>query len=88
MTQFLLNRFFDSNRILVVAVSTGLPMLHTVLFSNEELLLLRGEVAPPQLTVLGYSMVTSAYKNPKIALMKPMIFLLDYSGFFLEFYMF
>ena len=42
LTQFLLNRFFGSNRILVVAVSTGLSMLHTVLLSNEELLLLRG----------------------------------------------
>ena len=35
--------------MLVVAVSTGLPMLHTVLFSNEELLLLRREITPPQL---------------------------------------
>ena len=49
MTQFLLNRFFGSNRILVVAVSTGLSMRHTVLLSNEELLLLRREIAPPQL---------------------------------------
>ena len=88
MTQFLRGGFLGSSRVLVVAVSTGLSMLHTVLLSNEELLLLRGEVSPPQLTVFGYSMVTSAYKNPKIALMKPMIFLLDYSGFFLEFYMF
>ena len=35
--------------MLVVAVSTGLSMFHTVLLSNEELLLFRGEVAPPQL---------------------------------------
>ena len=35
--------------MLIVAVSTGLPMFHTVLLSNEELLLLRREVAPPQL---------------------------------------
>ena len=35
--------------MLVVAVSTGLSMLYTVLLSNEELLLLRCEVAPPQL---------------------------------------
>ena len=88
MTQFLRGGFLGSGRVLVVAVSTGLSMFHTVLLSNEKLLLLRCEVAPPQLTVFGYSMVTSAYKNPKIALMKPMIFLLDYSGFFLEFYMF
>ena len=88
MTQFLRGGFLGSSRVLVVAVSTGLPMFHTVLLSNEELLLLRGQIAPPQLTAFGYSMATSAYKNPKIALMKPMIFLLDYSGFFLEFYMF
>ena len=49
MTQFLRDGFLGSSRMLVVAVSTGLPMLHTVLFSNEELLLLRREVAPPQL---------------------------------------
>ena len=88
LTQFLRCGFLGSGHVLVVAVSTGFPMLYTVLLSNEELLLFRREVAPPQLTVFGYSMVTSAYKNPKIALMKPMIFLLDYSGFFLEFYMF
>ena len=88
MTHFLRGGFLGSSRVLVVAVSTGLSMLYTVLLSNEELLLLRREVSPPQLTVFGCSMVTSAYKNPKIALMKPMIFLLDYSGFFLEFYMF
>ena len=35
--------------MLVVAVSTGLSMFHTVLLSNEELLLLRCKVAPPQL---------------------------------------
>ena len=54
MCQFdtiLLNRFFDSNRILVVAVSTGFPMLHTVLLSNEELLLLWREVSPSQLVL-------------------------------------
>ena len=55
LTQFLLNRFFGSKRILVVAVSTGLSMLHTVLFSNEELLLLRREVAPPQLVLTNPS---------------------------------
>ena len=49
MTQFLLNSFLRGCRVLIVAVSTGLPMLYTVLFSNEELLLLRREVAPPQL---------------------------------------
>ena len=49
MTQFLRGGFLGSSRVLVVAVSTGLPMLHTVLFSNEELLLLRREIAPPQL---------------------------------------
>ena len=88
MTQFLRGGFLGRRRVLVVAVSTGLPMFHTVLLSNEELLLLRREIASPQLTVFGYPMVTSAYKNPKIAPMKPMIFLLDYSGFFLEYYMF
>ena len=41
--------------MLVVAVSTGLPMLYTVLLSNEELLLLRGEVAPPQLVLTNPS---------------------------------
>ena len=41
--------------MLVVAVSTGLPMLHTVLLSNEKLLLLRGEVAPPQLVLTNPS---------------------------------
>ena len=51
LTQFLLNRFFDSNRILVVAVSTGFPMLHTVLLSNEELLLLWREVSLSQLVL-------------------------------------
>ena len=35
--------------MLIVAVSTGLPMFHTVLLSNEELLLLRREITPPQL---------------------------------------
>ncbi|UYJ02492.1 MAG: hypothetical protein OGM65_05650 [Faecalibacterium prausnitzii] len=35
--------------MLIVAVSAGLSMLHTVLLSNEELLLLRGEVSPSQL---------------------------------------
>ena len=35
--------------MLVVAVFTGLSMLHTVLLSNEELLLLRREVSPSQL---------------------------------------
>ena len=49
MTQFLRDGFLGSSRVLVVAVSTGLPMLHTVLFSNEELLLLRGQITPPQL---------------------------------------
>ena len=42
LTQFLRGGFLGSSRVLVVAVSTGLSMLHTVLFSNEELLLLRG----------------------------------------------
>mgnify|MGYP006907761040 FL=1 len=41
--------------MLVVAVSTGLSMLHTVLLSNEELLLLRREVAPPQLVLTNPS---------------------------------
>ena len=49
LTQFLRCAFLGSNRVLVVAVSTRLSMFHTVLLSNEELLLLRGEVAPPQL---------------------------------------
>ena len=49
MTQFLRGGFLGSSRVLVVAVSAGLSMLHTVLFSNEKLLLLRCEVAPPQL---------------------------------------
>ena len=49
MTQFLLNRFLRGCCILIVAVSTGLPMLDAVLLSNKELLLLRREVAPPQL---------------------------------------
>ena len=49
MTQFLRDGFLSSSHVLVVAVSTGLSMLHTVLLSNEELLLLRCEVAPPQL---------------------------------------
>ena len=35
--------------MLVVAVSSGLPMFHTVLLSNEKLLLLRREITPPQL---------------------------------------
>ena len=55
MTQFLRDGFLGSSRVLVVAVSTGLPMLHTVLFSNEELLLLRREVAPPQLVLTNPS---------------------------------
>ena len=55
MTQFLRGGFLGSSRVLVVAVSTGLPMLHTVLFSNEELLLLRREVAPPQLVLTNPS---------------------------------
>ena len=42
LTQFLRGGFLGSSRVLVVAVSTGLPMFHTVLLSNEELLLLRG----------------------------------------------
>ena len=37
--------------MLVVAVSTGLSMFHTVLLSNEELFLFRREVAPPQLVL-------------------------------------
>ena len=41
--------------MLVVAVSTGLPMLHTVLFSNEELLLLWSEVSPSQLVLADSS---------------------------------
>ena len=55
MTQFLRDGFLGSSRMLVVAVSTGLPMLYTVLLSNEELLLLRGEVAPPQLVLTNPS---------------------------------
>ena len=55
MTQFLLNGFLSGCCILIVAVSTGLSMLHTVLLSNEELLLLRGEVAPPQLVLTNPS---------------------------------
>ena len=55
MTQFLRDGFLGSSRVLVVAVSTGLPMLHTVLFSNEELLLLRGQIAPPQLVLTNPS---------------------------------
>ena len=55
MTQFLRDGFLGSSRVLVVAVSTGLPMLHTVLLSNEELLLLRREVAPPQLVLTNPS---------------------------------
>ena len=47
LTQFLLNRFLRGCRVLIVAVSTGLPMLDAVLFSNEKLLLLRREVSPP-----------------------------------------
>ena len=73
--------------MLIAAKCFG-ALFRGILLPHKELLLLRREVSPPQLTVFGYSMVTSAYKNPKIALMKPMIFLLDYSGFFLEFYMF
>ena len=42
LTQFLRGGFLGSSRVLVVAVSTGLPMLYTVLLSNEELLLLWG----------------------------------------------
>ena len=49
LTQFLRGGFLGSSRVLVVAVSAGLSMLHTVLLSNEELLLLRREIAPPQL---------------------------------------
>lgn len=49
LTQFLLNRFLRGCRVLIVAVSTGLPMLDAVLFSNEKLLLLRREVSPSQL---------------------------------------
>ena len=55
MTQFLLNRFLHGCRVLIVAVSTGLPMLDAVLFSNEKLLLLRREVAPPQLVLTNPS---------------------------------
>ena len=55
LTQFLLNSFLRGCRVLIVAVSTGLPMLYTVLFSNEELLLLRGEVAPHQLVLTNLS---------------------------------
>ena len=51
MTQFLRGGFLGSSRVLVVAVSAGLPMLHTVLFSNEELLLLWSEVSPSQLVL-------------------------------------
>ena len=55
MTQFLRGGFLGSSCVLVVAVSTGLSMLHTVLLSNEELLLLRREVAPPQLVLTNPS---------------------------------
>ena len=55
LTQFLLNGFLSGCCILIVAVSTGLSMFHTVLLSNEELLLLRGEVAPPQLVLTNPS---------------------------------
>ena len=55
MTQFLRGGFLGSNRVLVVAVSAGLSMLHTVLLSNAELLLLRREVAPPQLVLTNPS---------------------------------
>ena len=55
LTQFLLCGFLGSSRVLVVVVSTELSMLHTVLFSNEELLLLRREVAPPQLVLTNPS---------------------------------
>ena len=47
LTQFLRGSFLGSSRVLIVAVSTGLSMLHTVLLSNEELLLLRGQITPP-----------------------------------------
>ena len=57
MTQFLLCGFLGSSRVLVVAVSTEPSMLHTVLFSNEELLLLRREVAPYQLIFANPSLV-------------------------------
>ena len=57
LTQFLLCGFLGSSRVLVVAVSTELSMLHTVLFSNEELLLLRREVAPYQLIFANPSLV-------------------------------
>ena len=55
LTQFLRGGFLGSSCVLVVAVSTGLSMLHTVLLSNEELLLLRREVAPPQLVLTNPS---------------------------------
>ena len=55
LTQFLRCAFLGSSCVLVVAVSTGLSMFHTVLFSNEELLLLRREIAPPQLVLANPS---------------------------------
>ncbi len=54
LTQFLRGGFLGSSRVLVVAVSTGLPMLHTVLLSNEELLLLREPTLITDAFALGY----------------------------------
>ena len=73
MTQFLRGGFLGSSRVLVVAVSTGLPMLHTVLFSNEELLLLRREITPPQLILADpcegfFAVLKSARHGGKINL--------------------
>ena len=66
MTQFLLNGFLSDCCILIVAVSTGLSMFHTVLLSNEELLLLRREVAPPQLVLADPSEdFISAFKRER-----------------------
>ena len=64
LTQFLLNRFLRGCCILIVAVSTGLPMLDAVLLSNKELLLLRREVAPPQL-------ILANPRNGFFAVLKP-----------------
>ena len=36
MTQFLRDGFLGGSRVLVAAISTGFPMLHTVLLSDEE----------------------------------------------------
>ena len=64
LTQFLLNSFLRGCRVLIVAVSTGLPMLYTVLFSNEKLLLLRREVSPSQL-------IPANPRNGFFAVLKP-----------------